>query len=75
MAAVPELDPTAVASLGERLAANIRQAVKVDERVLREVLVALFAEGHVLIGEVLMRAPDPEAAVRELTRSEEPTQA
>jgi indole-3-glycerol phosphate synthase len=29
----------------------------------------------VLIGEVLMRAPDPEAAVRELTRSEEPTQA
>jgi indole-3-glycerol phosphate synthase len=29
----------------------------------------------VLIGEVLMRAPDPEAAVRELSRSEEPTQA
>ena len=29
----------------------------------------------VLIGEVLMRAQDPEAAVRELTRSEEPTQA
>ena len=29
----------------------------------------------VLIGEVLMRAPDTEAAVRELTRSEEPTQA
>ncbi len=29
----------------------------------------------VLIGEVLMRAPDPEAAVRELARSEEPTQA
>jgi indole-3-glycerol phosphate synthase len=29
----------------------------------------------VLIGEALMRAPDPEAAVRELTRSEEPTQA
>ena len=29
----------------------------------------------VLIGEFLMRAPDPEAAVRELTRSEEPTQA
>jgi indole-3-glycerol phosphate synthase len=28
-----------------------------------------------LIGETLMRAPDPEAAVRELTRSEEPTQA
>jgi indole-3-glycerol phosphate synthase len=29
----------------------------------------------ILIGEALMRAPDPEAAVRELTRSEEPTQA
>jgi indole-3-glycerol phosphate synthase len=29
----------------------------------------------VLIGETLMRAPDPESAVRELTRSEEPTQA
>jgi indole-3-glycerol phosphate synthase len=29
----------------------------------------------VLIGEILMRAPDPEAAVRALTRTEEPTQA
>ena len=29
----------------------------------------------VLVGEVLMRADDPELAVRELTRSEEPTQA
>jgi indole-3-glycerol phosphate synthase len=29
----------------------------------------------VLVGETLMRAPDPEAACRELTRSEEPTQA
>jgi indole-3-glycerol phosphate synthase len=29
----------------------------------------------VLIGEALMRAPDPEAVVRELTRGEEPTQA
>jgi indole-3-glycerol phosphate synthase len=29
----------------------------------------------VLVGEVLMRAEDPEAAVRELSRSEEPTQA
>ena len=29
----------------------------------------------VLIGEALMRAPDPESAVRELTNSEEPTQA
>jgi indole-3-glycerol phosphate synthase len=29
----------------------------------------------VLVGEAVMRAPDPEAAVRELTRTEEPTQA
>ena len=29
----------------------------------------------VLVGEVLMRAPDPEAAVRDLARTEEPTQA
>jgi indole-3-glycerol phosphate synthase len=29
----------------------------------------------VLVGEVLMRAEDPEAAVRELARTEEPTQA
>jgi indole-3-glycerol phosphate synthase len=29
----------------------------------------------VLVGEALMRSPDPEAAVRELTHSEEPTQA
>jgi indole-3-glycerol phosphate synthase len=29
----------------------------------------------ILIGEAVMGAPDPEAAVRELTRSEEPTQA
>ena len=29
----------------------------------------------VLVGETLMRAQDPEAAVRELTRTEEPTQA
>jgi indole-3-glycerol phosphate synthase len=29
----------------------------------------------VLVGETLMRSPDPEATVRELTRTEEPTQA
>src|ERR1044071_9913716 len=49
MAAIAGLDPGAVASLGERLATNIRRAVKVDDRVLRELLVALLAEGHVLI--------------------------
>ena len=49
MAAIPELDPSAVASLGERLATNIRRAVKVEDGVLRELLVALLAEGQVLI--------------------------
>jgi MoxR-like ATPase len=49
MAAIPELDPSAVASLGERLATNIRRAVKVEDGVLRELLVALLAEGLVLI--------------------------
>ena len=29
----------------------------------------------VLVGERLMRAPDPEACVRDLTRTEEPTRA
>jgi MoxR-like ATPase len=38
-----------VAETGARLAENIRRAVKVDERIVRDVLVALFAEGHVLI--------------------------
>jgi len=38
-----------VAETGARLAENVTRAVKVDERVVREVLVALFAEGHVLI--------------------------
>ena len=49
VATVPELDPAGVAETGTRLAANIARAVKVDERVVRDVLVALFAEGHVLI--------------------------
>jgi MoxR-like ATPase len=46
---VPELDPAGVAALGQRLAANVRRAVKVSDPVLRDVLVALVAEGHVLI--------------------------
>ena len=49
MSTVPELDPAGVAALGERIAANVTEAVKVDPRVLREVIVALVAEGHVLI--------------------------
>jgi MoxR-like ATPase len=49
MATVPELDPPAVAELGARLRDNIARAVKAPEGVIRDVLVALFAEGHVLI--------------------------
>jgi len=49
MSTVPELDPPAVAELGERLRVNIARAVKAPDSVIRDVLVALFAEGHVLI--------------------------
>jgi MoxR-like ATPase len=49
MSTVPELDPSKVAELGVRLRDNIARAVKAPERVLRDVLVALMAEGHVLI--------------------------
>ena len=49
MSAVPELDPSQVAELGVRLRDNIARAVKAPDHVLRDVLVALFAEGHVLI--------------------------
>jgi MoxR-like ATPase len=45
----PELDPAGVAALGQRLATNVRRAVKVPEGALRDVLVSLVAEGHVLI--------------------------
>jgi MoxR-like ATPase len=49
VSAVPELDPVAVAEVGARLRGNIRRAVKVDDDVIRDVLVALLAAGHVLI--------------------------
>jgi MoxR-like ATPase len=49
MSTVPELDPSQVAELGARLRDNIARAVKAPEGVIRDVLVALFAEGHVLI--------------------------
>ncbi len=49
MATLPELDPPAVAELGARLAANVGRAVKVPEQVVRDVLVSLLSEGHVLI--------------------------
>ena len=51
MSTVPELDPPAVAELGARLRENIARAVKAPDSVIRDVLVALFAEGHVLIEE------------------------
>ena len=49
MSAVPELDPAGVQALGARIAANVRRAVKVPDEVLRDVIVAVFAEGHLLI--------------------------
>src|SRR4051794_32670332 len=49
MSTVPELNPSKVAELGVRLRDNIARAVKAPEQVLRDVLVALMAEGHVLI--------------------------
>jgi MoxR-like ATPase len=49
MATVPELDPAGVAALGARIADNVSRAVKVPEAALRDLLVTLVAEGHVLI--------------------------
>src|SRR5256714_10102604 len=49
MATVPELGPAEVAALGSRIAANVSSAVKVPDSTLRDLLVALIAEGHVLI--------------------------
>ena len=49
MSTVPELDPPAVAELGARLRENVAQAVKAPDSVTRDVVVALVAEGHVLI--------------------------
>jgi MoxR-like ATPase len=49
VATVSKLDHPAVAEVGARLRANIQRAVKVRDEVVRDVLVALLAEGHVLI--------------------------
>ncbi|HEV3048350.1 MAG TPA: MoxR family ATPase [Solirubrobacteraceae bacterium] len=46
---VEQLAAADVAGLGARVSASVGAAVKAPERVLREVLVALLAEGHVLI--------------------------
>jgi MoxR-like ATPase len=49
MSTVPELDPPQVAELGARIERNVGTAVKAPPAVVREVLVALMAGGHVLI--------------------------
>jgi len=49
MATAPDLDPAAVAELATRLRANVAGAVKAPHGVVRDLLVALLAEGHVLI--------------------------
>jgi MoxR-like ATPase len=49
MAIVPQLDPEGVAALGSRIAANVTRAVKVPDGTLRDLLVSVVAEGHVLI--------------------------
>src|SRR5436190_9038382 len=49
MATVPELDPPAVQELASRLRANLARAVKAPDHAVRDLLVALLAEGHVLI--------------------------
>lgn len=48
-ATIGQLAPDDVASLGSRVSASVAAAVKAPEAVLREVLVALVADGHVLI--------------------------
>src|SRR5437764_6959949 len=48
MAATVKLDPAGVAEVGASLRESIQRAVKVRDSVLRDVLVALVAEGHFL---------------------------
>ncbi|HZA58822.1 MAG TPA: AAA family ATPase, partial [Solirubrobacterales bacterium] len=49
MATAPEVDTAAVAQLGAALRDNVRRAIKVRDDVVRNVVVALLAEGHLLI--------------------------
>ncbi len=49
MDTVDQTGPAEAAALGARVAANVGLAVKVAPEVLRDVLVCLLAEGHVLI--------------------------
>jgi MoxR-like ATPase len=67
LATLPQLDPDAVAELGSRVRENVQRAVKVRDDVIRDVLVALFAEGHVLIED--FPGVGKTALARALTRS------
>jgi MoxR-like ATPase len=49
VATLPQLDPPGVAEVGGRLRDNIRRALKVRDEVIRDLLIALVAEGHTLI--------------------------
>jgi MoxR-like ATPase len=49
VATLPQLDPPGVAEVGGRLRDNIRRALKVRDEVVRDLLVGLIAEGHILI--------------------------
>ena len=49
MATTPRYDLADVAALGQRLRANVGRAVKAADEVVQDVLVALLAEGHVLV--------------------------
>jgi MoxR-like ATPase len=46
---VGEVGPADVAAFGSRVAANVSGAVRVPDAVLRDLLIALLADGHVLI--------------------------
>jgi MoxR-like ATPase len=47
--ATPEISASAVAEFGDRLRQNIARAVRVPDDALRDVVVSLVADGHVLI--------------------------
>src|SRR5438874_41025 len=47
--ATPDVTIEAVAELGSRLSANVARAVKAPDAALRDVVIALLAEGHILI--------------------------
>jgi MoxR-like ATPase len=49
VATAPKLGPPEVAEIGSRIRENIERAVKAPQTVLRDLLVALLSEGHVLI--------------------------